>query len=196
MISRRKALSRELRLQIGRRLRELRLKHSASQEAVAWAADVTQGSISNYENGRNETPLSVLISICEYFDTPLTEVFATTVVSGDFLGLSAQPVEYETYRTKAAVGCRVAGRAASPGAGERGEPGSRLAVAPPRRSVRVRSDQARLQTDPPPQARAMVWSERYSPSGDSHPSGWRATIPASIRRSTSSSETSRISRST
>lgn len=81
MISRRRTLSRELRMYVGTRLRELRMQHNESQEAVAWAADVTQGSISNYENGRNEIPLSVLISICEYFNTPLSEVFPE-VVSG------------------------------------------------------------------------------------------------------------------
>ena len=90
MDSRRRALSRELRLQIGPRLRELRMQHRESQEAVAWAADVTQGSISNYENGRNEVPLSVLISICEYFNTPLDEVFTGTVAAAELMGMSSQ----------------------------------------------------------------------------------------------------------
>ncbi len=75
IVSRRRVLSGELRVTLGRRLRELRVRHRESQEAVAWAADVTQGSISNYEAGRNEIPLSVLMSICEYFHTPLSEIF-------------------------------------------------------------------------------------------------------------------------
>lgn len=75
VVSRRQVLSGELRVTLGRRVRELRVRHQQSQEAVAWAADVTQGSISNYEAGRNEIPLSVLISICEYFHTPLSEIF-------------------------------------------------------------------------------------------------------------------------
>lgn len=90
MDSRRKALSRELRLQMGPRLRELRIRHRESQEAVAWAADVTQGSISNYENGRNEVPLSVLISICEYFNTPLDAVFTGTAASIELIEAAGQ----------------------------------------------------------------------------------------------------------
>lgn len=90
MDSRRSALSRELRLQVGPRLRELRLRHRESQEAVAWAADVTQGSISNYENGRNEVPLSVLISICEYFNTPLNELFTGTIASLELVEFAEQ----------------------------------------------------------------------------------------------------------
>jgi len=76
MMSRRRVLSNQLRRQIGLRLRELRVQHSESQEVVAWAADVSQGTISNYESGRNEIPLSVLMSICEYFNTSLAEFFS------------------------------------------------------------------------------------------------------------------------
>lgn len=74
MVSRRRVLSDELRMTLGQRLREVRISRRESQEAVAWAADVTQGSISNYEAGRNEVPLSVLMSICEYFNIPLSEM--------------------------------------------------------------------------------------------------------------------------
>ena len=97
MYPRRRALSRELRLQMGPRLRELRIQHRESQEAVAWAADVTQGSISNYENGRNEVPLSVLISIGAYFNMPLDEVFTGTVASIKLMEISG-----ESYPTAAA----------------------------------------------------------------------------------------------
>lgn len=53
-----------VREQVGTRLRRVRELRNLSQEEMGWIAGVTQGSISNYENGRNEIPLSVLIAIC------------------------------------------------------------------------------------------------------------------------------------
>jgi len=35
-----------------------------TQEEVAWEAGVAQGSISYYEQGKNEVPLAVLIALC------------------------------------------------------------------------------------------------------------------------------------
>jgi transcriptional regulator with XRE-family HTH domain len=64
MLDRRRELI-VFRRQIGMRLREQRLALDLSQEELAWEADIAQASISNYENGRNDIPLSVLIAICQ-----------------------------------------------------------------------------------------------------------------------------------
>lgn len=101
MISRRRALSGELRVTLGRRLRELRVSHRESQEAVAWAADVTQGSISNYEAGRNEVPLSVLMSICEYFNIPLSEMFPKATGLAEIVGMRSAEPRFEAYPREA-----------------------------------------------------------------------------------------------
>ncbi len=70
----RQRISHELRAEVGARLRLLREERHISQEEIAFAAEVTQASISNYENGRNEIPLSVLLSICDFLAVPLSEL--------------------------------------------------------------------------------------------------------------------------
>jgi len=70
----RQRISHELRAEVGARLRFLREERHISQEEIAFAGDVTQASISNYENGRNEIPLSVLLSVCDFLSVPLTEM--------------------------------------------------------------------------------------------------------------------------
>ena len=62
--------ARIFRRNLGAVLRERRLALQLSQEDIAWAVEVTQGTISNYENGRSEVPLSVLIGMCEYLQLP------------------------------------------------------------------------------------------------------------------------------
>jgi len=50
---------------IGRRLRERRLELAMTQEAVAWEAGISQGSVSHYEQGKIEIPLGVLMDLCD-----------------------------------------------------------------------------------------------------------------------------------
>lgn len=70
----RQRISHELRAEVGPRLRVLRESRGISQAEIAFAAEVTQASISNYENGRNEMPLSVLLAVCDYLAVPLAEM--------------------------------------------------------------------------------------------------------------------------
>ncbi len=58
----------EFREEIGRGLRDRRESLGFSQEEVAWAVGVAQGSISHYEQGKSEIPLGVLIEICRRFE--------------------------------------------------------------------------------------------------------------------------------
>ncbi|MPZ99962.1 MAG: helix-turn-helix domain-containing protein [Dehalococcoidia bacterium] len=62
---------------MGASIRERRMALNLSQEEVAWEADVAQGSISNYETGRNDIPLSVLVSICRAFGISAVEIVPT-----------------------------------------------------------------------------------------------------------------------
>jgi len=45
-----------------------------SQITLARAVAVTQGSISNYENGRSEAPLSVLLLVCKELQLSLSDL--------------------------------------------------------------------------------------------------------------------------
>ena len=48
---------------IGQRIREWRLKRELSQAEVARQAGITQASLSNYENGKRDLPLSTLLGV-------------------------------------------------------------------------------------------------------------------------------------
>ena len=76
----RKQLSRELRAEVPSLLKQLRLRRGVSQEELAFAVDMTQASISNYENGRCEIPLSTLVSISEFLEAPLDELLPCGVL--------------------------------------------------------------------------------------------------------------------
>ena len=70
----RKSISHQLRLGIADKLKYYRESNGISQEELAFAVDITQASISNYENGRSETPLSVLIAISTFLEISLLEL--------------------------------------------------------------------------------------------------------------------------
>lgn len=58
----------EQRLAIGRRLREWRLRRELSQAEVARVAGITQASLSNYETGKRDMPLSTFLGIVSALD--------------------------------------------------------------------------------------------------------------------------------
>ncbi|RLT37438.1 MAG: XRE family transcriptional regulator [Chloroflexi bacterium] len=68
------ARTQAFREEVGHRLRNRRESLGLSQEEVAWAAGVAQGSISHYEQGKTEIPLSVLIEICRRFGISPIEI--------------------------------------------------------------------------------------------------------------------------
>ena len=79
--------ARAFRTLIGRRLRERRLELALTQEAVAYEAGISQGSVSHYEQGKIEIPLGVLMDLCDVLQvSPL-------VIVPDLLqhGLDADP---------------------------------------------------------------------------------------------------------
>ncbi len=56
---------RRQRRAIGQRIREWRLRRALSQVAVARVAGVTQASLSNYETGKRDLPLSTFLGVVE-----------------------------------------------------------------------------------------------------------------------------------
>ena len=70
----RKSISHQLRLGVADKLKYYRENNGISQEELAFAVDITQASISNYENGRSETPLSVLIAVATFLEISLLDL--------------------------------------------------------------------------------------------------------------------------
>lgn len=62
------------RRETGQRVREWRLKHDRSQADVARAAGITQASLSNYETGKREMPLSTALGITAALDLGLADI--------------------------------------------------------------------------------------------------------------------------
>lgn len=73
------------RAAVGRNLREQRLAHGMTQDELAWQVGVSQGSMSHYEQGKIELPLSVLLEVCRALDvTPAAIV--PDMGDGELLG--------------------------------------------------------------------------------------------------------------
>ena len=65
------------RVDVGQRIREWRLRRELSQAEVARLAGITQASLSNYENGKRDLPLTTLLGVAR----------ALNVSVGDLLDL-------------------------------------------------------------------------------------------------------------
>jgi transcriptional regulator with XRE-family HTH domain len=65
------------RSDVGARIREWRLRRELSQAEVARLAGITQASLSNYENGKRDLPLTTLLGVAR----------ALNVSVGDLLDL-------------------------------------------------------------------------------------------------------------
>jgi transcriptional regulator with XRE-family HTH domain len=65
------------RREIGQRIRDWRLKRALSQVAVARVAGVTQASLSNYETGKRDLPLSTFFGILAALDIGVSELLDT-----------------------------------------------------------------------------------------------------------------------
>ena len=66
----------EQRRAIGRRLREWRLKRELSQSEVARISGVTQASLSNYETGKRDLPLSTFLGVVAALDVGVGDLLA------------------------------------------------------------------------------------------------------------------------
>jgi transcriptional regulator with XRE-family HTH domain len=66
--------SRVQRRAVGQRIREWRLRRELSQADVARTAGITQASLSNYENGKRDMPLSTLLGVTGALNVSLGDV--------------------------------------------------------------------------------------------------------------------------
>lgn len=81
---------------LGRMVRDRRRELCLSQGDLASAVEVTQGSISNYENGRTEVPLSVLLVMCEQLRIQPMDVIAMLTPFGLSMGAPRPPTQSDT----------------------------------------------------------------------------------------------------
>jgi transcriptional regulator with XRE-family HTH domain len=59
---------------VGQHIREWRLKREMSQAEVARMAGITQASLSNYENGKRDLPLSTLLGVTSALNVSLGDL--------------------------------------------------------------------------------------------------------------------------
>jgi transcriptional regulator with XRE-family HTH domain len=59
---------------VGQRIREWRSRRELSQADVARSAGITQASLSNYENGKRDMPLSTLLGVTSALNVSLGDV--------------------------------------------------------------------------------------------------------------------------
>lgn len=64
----------ELRVAVGQRLRVARARRDEPQRLVAERAHITQASLSNYETGKRDIPLSTLLRLSEALDVSVGDL--------------------------------------------------------------------------------------------------------------------------
>ncbi len=83
------------RVEVGRRLREARRRRGLSQSEVSQSAGITQASLSNYETGKRELPLSTVLNLAAALDVPLgdfMEISDVIVLRDSSLGDAVRPL--------------------------------------------------------------------------------------------------------
>ena len=68
------------RAEVGQKLRELRKRRGRSQADVSNHAGITQASLSNYETGKRELPLSTALNLAAELDVPFGDIMETSDV--------------------------------------------------------------------------------------------------------------------
>lgn len=92
------------RSDVGQRIREWRLRRELSQAEVARLAGITQASLSNYENGKRDLPLSTLLGVARALNVSLGDLLDlpdVIIVRDSVLG---RAVEQLQTRVPAGVG--------------------------------------------------------------------------------------------
>ena len=96
------------RVGVGQRVREWRLRRELSQADVARVTGITQASLSNYENGKRDMPLSTLLGVSAALNVSLGDLLdlpEVIVVRDSILG---RAVEQLQTRGQASVGADAA----------------------------------------------------------------------------------------
>ena len=87
---------RAMRSEIGQRMREWRLRREMSQAEVARLAGITQASLSNYENGKRDMPLSTLLGVSAGLNVSLGDLLDlpdVIVVRDSLLGRAVEQLQ-------------------------------------------------------------------------------------------------------
>jgi len=96
------------RSDVGARIREWRLRRELSQAEVARLAGITQASLSNYENGKRDLPLTTLLGVARALNVSVGDLLDlpdVIIVRDSVLG---RAVEQLQTRVPAGVGAYAA----------------------------------------------------------------------------------------
>ncbi|MEX2445987.1 MAG: helix-turn-helix transcriptional regulator [Dehalococcoidia bacterium] len=89
----------DLRADVGHRIREWRLRRELSQAEVAKRSGITQASLSNYENGKRDLPLSTLVGVAGALNVSIGELLDmpdVIVVRDSELGRAVEEMQSQT----------------------------------------------------------------------------------------------------
>lgn len=84
------------RISVGQRVREWRLRREMSQADVARLTGITQASLSNYENGKRDMPLSTLLGVSAALNVSLGDLLdlpEVIVVRDSTLGRAVEQLQ-------------------------------------------------------------------------------------------------------
>lgn len=87
---------RALSADTGQRIREWRLRRELSQAEVARRAGITQASLSNYENGKRDMPLSTLLGVAAALNVSIGDLLdlpEVIVVRDSLLGRAVEQLQ-------------------------------------------------------------------------------------------------------
>ena len=65
----------------GAKIKEMRQSRNVSQVELARELHISQTAMFQYENGSRKIPLTLLIRLAEYFDTPVDDLIGTRIHS-------------------------------------------------------------------------------------------------------------------
>lgn len=84
------------RVEVGQRVRQWRLRREMSQADVARLTGITQASLSNYENGKRDMPLSTLLGVAGALNVSLGDLLdlpEVIVVRDSLLGRAVEQLQ-------------------------------------------------------------------------------------------------------
>jgi len=74
---------------IGRRIRDARIRMGSTQAQIAARASMTRSSLANIEAGRQRIPIHILVSVAEVLGVDVVELFPTRIANDNQAGLDA-----------------------------------------------------------------------------------------------------------
>jgi transcriptional regulator with XRE-family HTH domain len=89
-------------MNFGERLRQVRTKHDLTQDEVAAALQVTKGSISAWETGRNHPLYEQIIALCNLFRCNPDDLMAGELRHNTSYGVRESAEPYDTKRAQQA----------------------------------------------------------------------------------------------